>query len=442
MHKRNFVLRSLALICLSSCIGIAAPPAAAQQTVAFVPDDPPKAALISISSPTADGEVTLSGAVGAVTPQSAVVATTLETGHFTTAQAADDGSFTATLFAPPGTSILIKADPVGTSVAEFVPVAGDGGSEILLSNGERGGRLSPLAGLPGTILRVADLPGADISIGGAGRFRWDGLPVWTFHGSINTQTLTPRDPLRVRGTVRVDSPALQGVNALPVHTTLRLERLSDTDGSSILSHNTFASTFPTPTGLPIERDSLWWDAELQAYQEVPLTKTAATQAEAEIDLTLPLPPDLPAGYYRPFLHFYSPDMPAEDPPSRSVILLLHQAARSFSQQARLPIIRIGHPASAPPRLAALIGYAQQRLTWDPGRGRRRPLRDRATGSDHVGHVCDPAPGCSVGPTANLSPRTVRSDRESRERFEWQLSRPASHPLPVSLGSSHREDSSP
>ena len=348
MHKRNFVLRSLALICLSSCIGIAAPPAAAQQTVAFVPDDPPKAALISISSPTADGEVTLSGAVGAVTPQSAVVATTLETGHFTTAQAADDGSFTATLFAPPGTSILIKADPVGTSVAEFVPVAGDGGSEILLSNGERGGRLSPLAGLPGTILRVADLPGADISIGGAGRFRWDGLPVWTFHGSINTQTLTPRDPLRVRGTVRVDSPALQGVNALPVHTTLRLERLSDTDGSSILSHNTFASTFPTPTGLPIERDSLWWDAELQAYQEVPLTKTAATQAEAEIDLTLPLPPDLPAGYYRPFLHFYSPDMPAEDPPSRSVILLLHQAARSFSQQARLPIIRIGHPAS--PRL--------------------------------------------------------------------------------------------
>ena len=81
----------------------------------FVPDDPPKAALISISAPTAAGEVTLSGAAGSVTPGSAIFAITLETGHFTTAQATDSGSFTATLFAPAGTSVLIKADPVGTA---------------------------------------------------------------------------------------------------------------------------------------------------------------------------------------------------------------------------------------------------------------------------------------------------------------------------------------
>ena len=53
----------------------------------FVPDDPPKAALISISPPMADGEVTVTGTAGAVTPRSAVVIITLETGHFTTAQA-------------------------------------------------------------------------------------------------------------------------------------------------------------------------------------------------------------------------------------------------------------------------------------------------------------------------------------------------------------------
>ena len=53
----------------------------------FVPDDPPKAALISIAAPTAVGEVTLTGTAGAVAPHSVVVAFTLETGHFTTAQA-------------------------------------------------------------------------------------------------------------------------------------------------------------------------------------------------------------------------------------------------------------------------------------------------------------------------------------------------------------------
>ena len=162
-----------------------------RQPMPFVPGDPPKAALISISSPTADGEVTLTGATGTVAPHSAVVAFTLETGHFTTAQAAADGSFTATLFAPAGTSVLIKADPFGSSVAEFLPTAGDGGKQILLSSGGQGGYLYPLAGLPGTILRVADPPGAGIPIGGAGRRSLESLPAWTFHGSLNTQTLAP-----------------------------------------------------------------------------------------------------------------------------------------------------------------------------------------------------------------------------------------------------------
>ena len=67
------------------------------ETTPFMPDDPPKAALITITSPTAAGEVTLSGAAGSVPPQSAVVAITLETGHFTTAQATDTGSFRCNL---------------------------------------------------------------------------------------------------------------------------------------------------------------------------------------------------------------------------------------------------------------------------------------------------------------------------------------------------------
>ena len=310
----------------------------------FVPDGPPKAALISISPPTADGEVTLTGAAGAVAPHSAVVAFTLETGHFTTAQATGSGSFTATLFAPAGSSVFIKADPVGLSMARFLF---DEGDSIFLSNGEQIGNVDALSALPGTILRVADPPDA---ISSAGRTYWDehGLPAWTFHGSLNTQTLAPGDPLRARGTVQVSSSVLQRIDALQVDTTLRLERLSDTDGSSILRRNTFASTFVTPTGLPIERLPLNWDEGLDVYRQVPLVKTAATRAEAEVDLTLTLPSDLPAGYYRPFLQFYFPEMPSENPPSRSVVRFVHFAGRGSFDEAPLPIIRVGNPA--PPHL--------------------------------------------------------------------------------------------
>ena len=192
-----------------------------RQPTPFVPDDPPKAALISISSPTATGEVTLNGAAGCVAPGSTVFVTTLNTGHFTTAQATASGSFTATLFAPPGTSILIKADPIGTTAAQFL-------DKFL----ESGNPATTLSALPGTILRVADSPGAGIPISGAGKVDWERFPAWTFHGSIPTHTLAPGDPLRVHGTVRVDSSAVQEVDALQVWTELKLRPLSDTDGSS------------------------------------------------------------------------------------------------------------------------------------------------------------------------------------------------------------------
>ena len=303
----------------------------------FVSDDPPKAALISISHPTADGEVTLSGAAGSVAPHSAVVAVTLETGNFTTTQATADGSFTATLFAPAGTSVLVKADPFGPSVAQFVDSVPDELAEfdpLDLADG--------FLALPGTILRVADPPGTGIPIGGAGKVGHDSLPAWTFHGSINTATFAPGDTLRVRGTVRVDSPVLQGVDALQVNTTFGLERA---DGQSLLhTTSSAASTFLTPTGLPIERMGQWWATGFGQYQEAPLVKTAATQAEARVDITLSLPSDVPAGYYRPFLDFFFPDMPGENPPSRPFVDNFVQNPGTLV----LPIIKVGNPA--PPRL--------------------------------------------------------------------------------------------
>lgn len=326
MNKAEYLLRLLFLVVLLGG------PEAVAQPVPFVPDDPPKAALISISSPTVDGEVTLTGAAGAVTAESTVVAVALATGHFTTVQAADDGSFTATLFAPAGTSVLIKADPVGASVARFLA------NDLHRGGGEP---VEHISALPGTILRVADPPGAGIPIGGAGRTKHDSFPAWTFYGSIPTNIFVPGDPLRVRGTVRVDSPVLQGVDALQVGVHLILERLSDPEGSSLLRLDTLTvSTLLTPTGLPIERTPpwpQWWLNGFGLYQESPLVKAASTQAEARLDLTLPLPSDLPAGYYHPYLHFDFPDMPLENPPK-------HLKRQEGLARVYLPIIKVGNPA--------------------------------------------------------------------------------------------------
>ena len=305
-----------------------------RQPTPFVPDDPPKAALISISPPTADGEVTLSGAAGSVPPHSMVVAITLNTGHFTTAQATASGSFTAILFAPAGTSILMKADPIGATVARFLDeVSTD--SEF---------PVTALAALPNTILRVADLPGADISISGAGRVDWENPPAWTFHGSLNTQTLAPGNLLRIRGTVRVDSPALQGIGVLQVNAGLKLRPLSDPEGASLLQAKSPASILLTPTGLPIEREPTWWVTDLAHYRELPLVKTASTQAEAEVDLTLTLPSDLPAGYYSPTLDLFFPDSPMGPLTDRQVLPTPSQETHIV----HLPIIKVGSPA--PPRL--------------------------------------------------------------------------------------------
>ena len=301
-----------------------------RQPTPFVADDPPKAALISISSPTETGEVTLRGVAGSVAPESAVFVATLETGHFATTHATSSGSFTVPLFAPAGTSVLIKADPFGTSVAQFV------------NSDPKDPDDEGLSALPGTILRVADPPGAGIPISGAGLIYFDSLPAWTFHGFLNTRALVPGDPLRVQGTVQIDSPASQGVSTLQAGAQLGLERAT---GTSVL-HETAGSApaFLTPTGLPIERTGQSWATGLAQGQDFALIKTAETRVEAGLDLTLPLPPDLPAGYYRPLLLFYFPELPKEHPPGRPTVSVQQGNIHSVN----LPIIKVGSPA--PPRL--------------------------------------------------------------------------------------------
>ena len=123
---------------------------------------------------------------------------------------------------------------------------------------------------------------------------------------------------RVQGTVQMDSRALQGVDALQMIQPLRLERLTDSDGSSHppQKHSLLPPSSPLP-GYQLNENPGGGMRGLSKNREIPLVKTTSSQAEARVDLTLTLPPDLPAGYYRPFLHFDFPGMPMENPPSPS-----------------------------------------------------------------------------------------------------------------------------
>ncbi len=72
------------------------------------PGDPPTAALISVSQPDVDGNVTISGAAGAVFPAAQLAIRNLYTGDTVYTLAGITGTFTATLYGPGDTPFWIS----------------------------------------------------------------------------------------------------------------------------------------------------------------------------------------------------------------------------------------------------------------------------------------------------------------------------------------------
>jgi uncharacterized protein (TIGR03437 family) len=331
---------------------------------------PPRLSLIRVSTPTPEGDVTITGMAGSVPVGSLVGATTLNTGHFTVVRANSDGSFTARLFAPAGSTIQVKADTTG-ELQRWLnsdPVS-----------------TSPIHTdiLPGTVIRVADPPasaasGQGIPFGAAGLTNptpppASPLPAWTLTGTIDRQSFQPGETLRVQSTLRIVSGVLQQAGVIRVVATLTLERLTQADGSSMWqeSQYTYASIFLTPTGLPIERQLFSRNESFEVSIRQVLSRPAADRAEATLQFDLPLPLDLPAGYYRPYLNIGFEDengrpdsFPKETTPSRLVTLV------DYGHIAYLPLIRIGSPA--PPRLFWML------LADTPSNGSRgvRAIEDR------------------------------------------------------------------
>ncbi len=299
----------------------------------FVPDAPPRLSLLRVSTPTPEAEVTITGLPGAVIANSAVVMINLDTGHFATAQAAADGGFSQSVFAPPGASVLLKADPT-SDIIRYIQNCRPPQCAINLPQ------------YAGAILHItpATATTAGLSFAGAGLVEDASSPVWTFQGSVYSSELPLGGMLTATGTLVIVSSALQNSGTMRVRAWLSLERLTGPDGAGAMQEHFFASTLLTPTGLPIERlPSV--SGGLEQQQRFDLAKTRLDRAEARVEMSLGLPADLLAGYYRPFITFVFEGVPAEVTGARTLAQIsLHRRPRGLY----LPVLRAGNPA--PPRL--------------------------------------------------------------------------------------------
>ncbi|HUG38371.1 MAG TPA: hypothetical protein VML54_15540, partial [Candidatus Limnocylindrales bacterium] len=331
--------RERAVACaLLAVVALGGPHQGTAQPRFSVLDIPPNAALISLSEPDGNGDVIVTGQPGAVSPGNAVILVNLDTGFLGAATSRPDGSFTGQVFGPYGTFILVKADPTGAALSK------------ILVQGPMVAATPNLPTLPGTILKVPEpLATSGVPVGAAGSIESPGssLPLWIFRGQIDGPAFAPGARFRITGTIDVVSPALAGAGAMSGGVIVRFRALTRPDGHGVLAEASFASTFLTPTELPIERQARRFSEGLDAFGQFTLTPLSPDRASGAIDFAVTLPADLPHGYYRPFLVPFFDGVPAELPPSR-VQIAVGGADRGFTGIARLPIIKVGAPA--PPRL--------------------------------------------------------------------------------------------
>ena len=292
-------------------------------SAAFAPDAPPVVSRITLSAPDANAEVSIGGAEGSVPARSTVVAVNLDTGHFATAQASASGAFDIPrLYAPRGTFVLIKADSTGRP---FDP------------------RAQALVGMAGTIVHVGHPPEM---FAGASQVA-PSSAVWRFEGSTTRQA---DGTFVVKGKVVVDTPAVDSGAVIRVTPQLTLERLTMADGSPVLAQATFASTFVTPTGFPIERTPNlhfgWFAPESPVLQ-----RTGPGRAEANVEVHYRPQINLGDGFYRPVLYLQWQGLPPDATSGQPMLFDIKAVDRASRKTGKTsvngPLVKIGN--AAPPR---------------------------------------------------------------------------------------------
>jgi hypothetical protein len=312
------------------------------------PTDPPRADLISISAPDAEGNAIVSGAPGAVMPFSGVAIVNLNARNLAITHSDAAGGFSAELFAPPGSWLWIKYDPDGTRTNQLWLDAQPG---VMADDGTA----SYVGPLPGAILPVGTAGTASNrehtfssvgALGGQGQ-EWTG---WWLNGILTAPSEGTGPGLEVRrgdliqlsATVHFRSSALN-CSAVPEY-ALRLDvglrHLFDAGGWTEESSIWFNADLFTPTGLPIEREGLADARGVGSVTCPELTCISPHVLEGHVDLMFEVPYDLPDGTYGVFAWVDGGGIPLGSEEPRAIVWYQER------QLATLPLLKVGSPAPA------------------------------------------------------------------------------------------------
>ena len=270
-----------------------------------IPTTPPRADLIQVSAPDADGYATITGLARAVPPNAAVFLGNVSAHVFAVTNADSTGAFSARLFAPPGSYVLVK---YGTGEqAEWIQWMLDEARD-----GTPGG--DQINELPGVMLQVSGETRDGHQFNSAGAFvyggetsRWAG---WWFSGSVLGATQQGAYGLNVQrgqqvtvtGTLRVTSPVMACNGSPPdvdLVANIDLRYLFGADGHAEPWGVWFTSYLFTPTGLPIEHEAGGEGVGVMSEPFWPQTCAGDHSFDAPLSLTFTIPSDLPDGIHMP-----------------------------------------------------------------------------------------------------------------------------------------------
>ncbi|MBN1538405.1 MAG: hypothetical protein JW908_16840 [Anaerolineales bacterium] len=319
-----------------------------------VPSTPPDASRITVSDANVEGIADIQGLEGAVPPSARVIVVNLNSRNIVFGTSNTDGSFSVSLFAPSGSAILVKYDIDGWRTKALINEIMTATSAVTYLD------TNPL---PGTIINVGPQPvqsANQMDFYLAGNFaeepspsypggRWAG---WWMTGKVVVPPGNPALYVPLAGQVQltdlvmhVSSPAMNCTNPPTLNVTfdVALRYLFDINGKPLYWGAWFTSQLFTPTGLPIEHESLGerrWMPATVFFNNFTCDNTHAATSTVQ-STSFNLPGDMPAGIYQIVPNGHNSNVPLATSSQAPMAIIWNYQANASD----LPPLIVGDPAA-------------------------------------------------------------------------------------------------
>lgn len=247
------------------------------------PRQAPRADLVTVGAPDADGIATVSGLPGAADGVAMVWVMNLHTSQYHATASAPDGSFSIDMFAPEGSVLSVHQNPAG-----FGYISQSAGTVVEAPRPDGNTFVS--------IARLGPDYTAEERVRSVGMF--DAAQIW-ISGELDSRMLQPGQTLSLSGTYRVYSrnkPEIV-IDPASIHVPVELHPVIGPDGRQQNTGPQTASRTLTPTGFPIEHPNAP-GVRLGNLSMGPLAHRSAFSWQGGWTATLQVPADTPAGVYQ------------------------------------------------------------------------------------------------------------------------------------------------